>query len=140
MRFSIRSLLAVIFLCGLVFPVIQGLRAVELDLARQAELRNEIEVLRTRLDAENAATRQVRKHQAELFTSVALIRRKAESQFDRLQEKYGKIEAVDSETLSLRTVPQLNPDGGSTPTVFRIVVPALRDVWLKYAVIPTDAC
>ena len=99
MRFSIRSLLAVLLLFGLAFPLVQGMRAVELDLARQAQLRNEIEVLRTRLDSKNPTSMLIREHQAQQFESVASIRKTAESNFEKLQRKYAAIEAVDSENL-----------------------------------------
>ena len=138
-RFSIRSLLAILLLCGILFPLIQSMHGVQRDLATNLRLKNEIEVLRTRLDSENETTLQLRAHQAELFDSIERMRQRSVEQFERMQQEYGRVQPVGPDTFSIRSVPQLSPNGQRAPTVFRLHVPNGRDVWLKYAIVPADS-
>lgn len=135
MRFSIRSLLAIMLLCGIVFPLLLGLSQVRREEAMRAQLHNEIQLLRERLALDDPKRKLVKQRQREEYESLRALRDTAEQHFTSIQEKYGKIEARGSDTVSLRTIPQLSLHGGIEPTVFRLRVPADRDVWLKYAVV-----
>ncbi|QDV47767.1 hypothetical protein Enr13x_76790 [Stieleria neptunia] len=138
MRFSIRSLLAIMLLCGISFPLVSGIRDLRRDEAMRSQLRREIETLRERLALDDPQRQRIKQHQRDELTSVRAIRERAERQFETIQQKYGGIEVRGTDVLSLRTVPQLRRDRTQPPVVFRVRVPTERDVWLKYAVIPAE--
>jgi hypothetical protein len=135
MRFSIRSLLAIMLLCGIMFPLMIGLGQVGREEAMREKLHNEIQLLRQRLALDDPKRQVVKDHQKDGFKSLRRLRDTAERQFATIQDKYGKIEPRDAGVVSLRTIPQLSLDGGTAPTVFRLFVPTEREVWLKYAVV-----
>jgi hypothetical protein len=62
------------------------------------------------------------------------MRETAETQFLRLHEKYRQIEPRDATTLSIRSVPSLPAEAHPAPTLFRLIVPSRRPVWLKFGV------
>lgn len=135
MRFSIQTLLALMLLCGITFPLVMGLSQVRRDEALRAELENEIQSMRRQLSLDDTQLQEIWKHQQAEFASVHELRQRAERKFDHLQKKYGAIEDQGPDVLSLRTVPQIAEGIGSPATVFRLLVPTTRDVWLKYCLV-----
>ena len=135
MQFSIRSLLAILLLCGILFPLVMGLGQVRRDEAMLRQLANEIDLHRQRLALNDPQRKLIKQHQQEEYASLRSLRDAAETHFVSVQEKYGKIEPRGPNVLSLRTVPQLSLDAAPSPVVFRLLVPKERQVWLKYAVI-----
>ena len=138
MRFSIRSLLAILLLCAISFPLVSGIADLRRDEEIQMQLRVEIEALRERMALDDPQRQRIKQHQRDELTSIRTMREQAERQFETLQQKYGGIDVRGPDVLSLRTVPQLRRDKTQPPVVFRIHVPTDRDVWLKYAVIPAE--
>ncbi|MCS7468026.1 hypothetical protein NZK35_15335 [Stieleria sp. ICT_E10.1] len=138
MRFSIRSLLAILLLCAISFPLVTGIADLRRDEAMRTQLRVEIETFRERLALDDPQRQRIKQHQRDELTSIRAIREQAERQFESLQQKYGGIEVRGGDVLSLRTIPQLRRDRTQPPVVFRLRVPTDRDVWLKYAVIPAE--
>ena len=136
MQFSIRSLLAMLLLCGILFPLVMGLGQVRREEAMLRQLANEIDLYRQRLALNDPQRKRLRQHQLEEYASLRSLRDTAETHFASVQAKYGTIEPRGPGVLSLRTVPQLSLDGTPPPVVFRLSVPKERQVWLKYAVVP----
>lgn len=139
MRFSIRSLLAIMLLCGIAFPLIVGLGNVRREEAMRAQLQNEIQLLREQLALDDPKHQLVRKHRTDEFESLKQLREIAQQHFATLQKKYGKVDPRGPGVVSLRTIPQLMLQNGVTPTAFRLQVPGDREVWLKYAVVQNKA-
>jgi hypothetical protein len=135
MQFSLRSLLAVLLLCGVLFPLVMGLQQVRRDEATRMQLANEIVMLRQSLAIDDPKRQRFDRHVQEEYDSLRRLRKTAELHFAGIQEKYGTILPRGPNVLSLRVVPQLSLDGTPSPLVFRVLVPERRQVWLKYAVI-----
>lgn len=138
MRFSIRSLLAVMLLFAISFPLVIGVRQTRHDEALLTQLANEIKNERQSLFLDDPQRLRVGQHQREEYLAIRKLRDKAEQHFQSLQDKYGHLEDRGADVLSLRTVPQLSLDSSSPPVVFRLNVPTKRKVWLRYALVPWD--
>ncbi len=137
-RFSIRSLLAIILLCGLIFPLAIGVYQVRRNELVRAQLHAEIAYLQIFLVSDDLKQNGVWKHQEDEFASLRELREIAEKNFSDIQNRYGKIQPRGPGVVSLRTIPQLSIGSVPAPTVFRLLVPASREVWLKYAVVLRD--
>ncbi len=138
MRFSIRSLLAVMLICALAFPLVIAMQKVRVEESLRDQLLNEIKTQRQRLASDDPQLTSIRERQQEQRLVLHRIRRISQQRFDSIQSEYGSIESPDTHTLSLRSVPQLSLSDDQPPIVFRLHVPSDREVWLKYALIPFD--
>ena len=135
MRFSLRSLLAIILLCAIAFPLIIQIGEVRVDEAKRLQMGKEIQILRTQLALDDPARQRVHRHQDDQYASLHQLRDRAEQHFQSLQEKHGRIESRGPDVLSLRSIPQISTDQRQPPIVYRVLVPAQRDVWLKFTVL-----
>ncbi|QEF96452.1 hypothetical protein Mal15_04800 [Stieleria maiorica] len=124
--------------CAILFPLVMEIRNFRRDEAIRLQLRLEAEALRQRLALDDPERQWVRQHQREEYASMGTVRKRAERQFERIQQKYGGIEVRGADVLSLRTVPQLSLGQSQPPVVYRLLVPTDREVWLKYAVVPAE--
>lgn len=138
MRFSIRSLLAIMLLCSIVFPMVIGLNRIRRNELLRMQLAKEIESERQALALDDPKRQRIRQHWRDELDSMQQLRDKAEQQFDRIQLKYSSIETRSGDVLSVRTVPQLSVDDQRPPVAFRLQVPSGRPVYLKYALVPSD--
>lgn len=125
-------------LFALSFPLVIGLRQVQRDEALRSKLAREIDVQRQQLALDDPQRVLIRKHQRDQYESTGRLRAIALEQFKIVQQKYGEIEPQGPDVVSIRTIPQLSVDQKRPPVVFRILVPAEREVWLKYSLVSSD--
>ena len=82
MRFSIRSLLAILLLCAISFPLVSGIADLRRDEEIQMQLRVEIEALRERMALDDPQRQRIKQHQRDELTSIRDMRDPAEVRRD----------------------------------------------------------
>jgi hypothetical protein len=134
LRFSIRDLLALVFLAALGLLAWQMSDAVNRDRVRLTLLNSEIKSLEARLRLDNPVLHQAILHSQDELESLAAMRERSLEHFEALRKKYSVIEPRDGAVFSIRGIPSLATDGGPAPVVFRMSVPEQRPVWFKFGV------
>lgn len=82
-------------------------------------------------------------HQAFLSSNdeaqaLSRLRAKSEAGLESLRQKYGGIQPRGDDVVSIRSLPTIGNDLRKAPTVFRMLIPDQRQVWLKYGVSDTS--
>lgn len=134
MRFSIRALLAFGFVVALAMLDARTLDQAARDRGRIVELNGEIRSLEATVRLDDPLLHRTMLHAADGHEHLRILRERAVDHFDQLQEKYSTIESAGPDVVAIRGVPMLQDETGHAPTVYRIVVPAGRSVWLKFGV------
>ena len=136
MTFSIRDLLALIFLFALALLAWRSAEETGRARARARQLDGEIKSLELQLRLDQPALHQEILHTADEQASLAALGERSLKQFETLREKYSALVPREQDVLSLRGVPSLAKDPSPAPVLFRLLVPTQRPVWLKYGVHP----
>ncbi|MEO1524466.1 MAG: hypothetical protein AAFX06_03480 [Planctomycetota bacterium] len=133
MKFSVRSLLALLLLCGFAFPIwIEAQRLSEAEL-EQLNLKKDLQVALDELESFGPWPED-RKHLAEEYDSIAALTKIAEDRREEIRQKYSQLEPREPDVFSIRGIPSWRPDSkSSAPVGFVMQVPESRDVWLKLA-------
>jgi hypothetical protein len=134
MTFSLRDLLALVFLAALGLLAWRSGDDARREKLRLAQLQDKIKALEAEVRWDQPALHQAILHTHEEFQPLGAMRERSLAHFDVLREKYSVMEPREANVLSLRGVPSLPPDSGSAPVLYRLLVPPERDVWLKFAV------
>ncbi|KAA5541436.1 hypothetical protein FYK55_17885 [Roseiconus nitratireducens] len=135
MQISIRTLLAVLLLAALAFPNVIALTKIRQRQEELSLLQHELEETQRRLESNAAPVPMLAERVQDEYRQLSRTREIAVEHFYKLQERYGRVEKRDDQTLSLRGIPKLSIDGKPTPVGFRLVVPSARPVWFKCAVV-----
>lgn len=131
MRFSIRTLLAVITLAALVMLAFQTRRSSMASAARLSQLESEVDSLITVLQPDNPEAQAYQNATSDLHASLRENRDRCEEALLGLIDKYAAIEVRDPAFVSLRSYPTLKDGPRENHLAFRIVISEERSVWLK---------
>lgn len=138
MRFSLRSLFLLVTLLAGSLLAVSGYDGVARDRSRVEELNNEIEDLSQALLISDPQRHLALVHSLEEFDSLHAIREQMVTNAGAVRERYSGLEKRHAETLSLRRIPVLEVDPSCTRLEFKLIAPATRPVWLKFAVHSAD--
>jgi hypothetical protein len=138
MKFSIRHLFALAVLAALAMVAWREQVETRREEIRLVQLVGQVQTLEQRVQTGHALQGLERRNLKE-GKSLAAIRMRGEDQFNLLLKKYGGMEPVADDVVSLRQVPTLRSDLAREAISFRIWVPAKRPVWLKFGVQPGHA-
>ena len=134
MRFSIREMLALMFLVSLGMLAWRTSEDAIRDKARLAQLQAEIKSLEARLRLDQPALQQAIMREHEEFQPIHAMRERSVRHFDQLRQKYSTLEPPGGDVFSIRGIPSLKTDTGPAPVIFRMFVPEKRTIWLKFGV------
>lgn len=134
MRFSIKTLLAITFLIALALLAWRTIEDARRDRARLELVKAEVKQLEARVRLDDPELHQVILCTIDEVQPLHVMRERAIAHFDMLREKYSSIEPRGPEVLSIRGLPSMQVDNESSPTVFRMIVPEERGIWLKFGV------
>jgi hypothetical protein len=134
LRFSIRAMLALMFLVSLGMLVWRASEDARRSVARLAQLQSEIKFVEARLRLDQPVLHQAILHTHEEFQPFDAMRQRSIEHFDLLRRKYSSMEPKGTDVFSLREIPSLQTDTRPAPVIFRLLVPEQRTVWLKFGV------
>jgi hypothetical protein len=134
MRFSIRALLALMFLAALGMLVWRTFEDAQRDEVRLVQLQTEINAIQVRLRQDQPAIHQAILHTQDEFQPFRAMRERSMEHFEFVRRKYSTMEPKGAGVLSIREIPSLQTDTKVSTIIFRLLVPEDRTIWLKFGV------
>lgn len=135
MKFSIRTLLALVTVSALAMVAYQSYQRAFIEQKRCLEIAMRIGTLEQNQTVQ-ANYRTTKLAQDDLHASLQANRDRCEQAVQELVQRYSSIEPVDAETLSIRRSPAIRTDASQASLLFRLFVPANRPAWLKLGTHP----
>ena len=137
MKFSIRTLLAVIAVAALAMVAFQSHRRAITERNRGLQIAIAIETLEQQQTVQ-VDYRETKLAQDDLRASLRDNRDRCEQAIQTLVQRYASIEPGDAETLSIRRYPTIRTETTQAPVSFKLLVPEDRPIWLKFGLHPQD--
>jgi hypothetical protein len=134
MRFSIREMLAFTFLVALALLAARICVDAMRDGERLTRLQNETMMLQIGLRTDQPSLHQALLHTQDEIESLRAMRERAIEHFPVILQKYSTIEPRGADVLSIRSIPTLRVADEPSPTIFRLLIPEARPVWLKFGI------
>ncbi len=135
MKFSIRTLLALVAVAAFAMVALRSYRKAITEQNRSVQLELAIESLEQQ-QVVQVDYRETKLAQDDLNASLQDNRDLCEQAIKVLVERYGLIKPVDAETLSIRRSPAIRADTSHAPILFKLFVPEDRPIWLKFGLHP----
>ncbi|MEE2936774.1 MAG: hypothetical protein VYA84_12355 [Planctomycetota bacterium] len=135
MKFSIRTLLALVTVSALAMVAYRSHQRAVIEQKHSLELAMRIDSLKQQQTVQ-VDYRTTKLAQDDLNASFQANRDRCEQTIPALVQRYSSIEPVDAETLSIRRSPAIRTDASQASLLFRLFVPANRPTWLKLGIHP----
>jgi len=120
MTFSIRDLLALIFLLALGLLAWRSDQEAKRAQARVVQLDGEIKSLEAQLRLDHPALHQAILNTRDELAPLEAMRERSLQQFEVLRHKYGNLEPRKPDVLSVRGIPSLAKDASPAPVLYCI--------------------
>ncbi len=139
MRFSLRSLIAWSMLVAAALLAGGGYYGVQKDRQRIKQLESEMEPLANSLLVADSRRHENLRHSLEGYAELQSLKQQAIQHAAAIRDRYSGIEKRGPDAFSIRRIPELRVDRSLDRRVFKLMVPETRQIWLKFAVHPSEA-